>query len=284
MWQRELRIPAPWTDSSILTLGTDDHDALVEFFNRRVAVAKTTISPSLRADQLYFCDLDRSTSIRLLAGTPEDPAAGELMESIICLAPLLMRRIVARARLFCPEHGACLPRKLRQASADKVRVISKVQLSCAQRAFGDLTAPRVQERIGRAYERFAAAQLRHLVDDVAVCEPDSAYYCMFAEFAMLACELGIDREMWEGLLPSLIRTQMLYAFVYGPMESAPESFTAFHRGYVGDRLVHERTLTLLRMQFANLHGRQLEHEASRHCAMLFRGEEIGDAGESSDSA
>ncbi len=255
-----------------MTPGAAALETAAEFFERRLASASATPERRLREDRLYFCDLDRCTNVRVLAAATADAEAARLLAAIVELAPRLEQRIVERARTFQPEHGARLPHELRGGPLEAVKLISQAQLGCARRAWGDLGVPATRERIARAFERFASGQLRHTLGELAVCEPDSAYYFMFAEFALLARELDVDRAEWDGLLCGLVRSQLLYAYVYGPNETAPRPFGAFHRPYVGDRSVPERSLALLRLRFANLGVRELEFEMSRHCAMFFRGD------------
>jgi hypothetical protein len=260
------------TDFGVLVLGQDTAEQIATRFERRRAAAQAMPGTYFRLCRLYFCDLDHRTDRDLLAASADDPDASELMRASLFLASLLGRRIVARARLFCPEHGACLPRELRSAPIEFVRRVSRVQLECARRAFGDLTDPLKLDLIERAYEHFAAGQLRHVVDGRAVCEPDSAYFFMFAEFALLAIQLDVDAQEWRGLLCGLVRAQLLYAFVYGPTGSSPRPFGKFHQLPAEERSVPDRYLTLLRLHFASLGPRELEYEASRHCAMFFRGD------------
>lgn len=253
-----------------LTFGADAPETAAEFFERRRASAHATPQPHLRDDRLYFCELDRCTHVRVLGEATADAEAARLLAAIRAIAPRLEQRIVERARTFRPDHGAHLPHDLRGAPRADVELISQAQLGCARRAWGDLGVPATRERIARAYERFASGQLRHPLGELSVCEPDSAYYFMFAEFALLAREIDVDRADWDGLLCGLVRSQLLYAYMYGPTETAPRPFAAFHRAHLGDRSVSERSVALLRSHFANLGVRELEFEMSRHCAMFFR--------------
>lgn len=68
-----------------------------------------------------------------------------------------------------------------------------------------------------AYEMFANGDLRLQLDNLAwTTQPSSGYYFFFAEFALLAIELGIDAGRWRRLSRALIRTQPVFSRVYKP--------------------------------------------------------------------
>ena len=63
---------------------------------------------------------------------------------------------------------------------------------------------------------FANGELRlQLPSNLAwTTQPSSAYYFFFAEFALLAIDLGVDVPVWSKLLNVLVRTQRMVFSVY----------------------------------------------------------------------
>ncbi len=94
--------------------------------------------------------------------------------------------------------------------------------------------------LGLAFERFAKGELLTRLTDatgstvayhkdllVAEAAPDGPAIFLFAEFALLAIEQGIDAEFWARLLPTLESMQHLYWHAWGSPPAARQSAAQF---------------------------------------------------------
>jgi hypothetical protein len=174
----------------------------------------------------FFCALDECTDPKALALHPRISESEKKSRAMQLgkLVQLLERRLNERARL---ENGVPLACDVGDAR-DAVLTWSRVQLELLRAAYGvseralDLTA------VEQGFLAFSSGALRvHVHGRRGIGEPDSAFYFSFAEFALLACELGIDAELWEPLLPLLIWTQDVYVHMQRPIGPPPHRFHQF---------------------------------------------------------
>jgi len=125
-----------------------------------------------------------------------------------------------------------------------------------------------------AYRRFASGRLRISVSrqrphSPLVCfEPDSAAIFLFAEFALLALELNIERQLFQSLLPILVEIQAIYVYRVGAPQSGmalaeyqmpPEAPSAADPNFA----VYERRLEQITQDHVNCHT-ELECRARMH--------------------
>jgi hypothetical protein len=159
------------------------------------------------------------------------------------------------------------------SSIGSSREFSAIQRTLVLKHFGDVADPAALAAVDRAYEAFANGELARDVDlELFDCEPNSALYFLFAEFAFLAIEAGIDADFWSRLLPTLVRTQEIYATVYGPA-SGERTFASYK---VRNRIPASRAplplarLESLRAAYSGLDVAKLDLEACAIARRAFR--------------
>jgi len=140
--------------------------------------------------------------------------------------------------------------------------LSDVQLTIFERHFGS-TGELDLEPIERAFEMFANRELI-LVGDGG--QPNGAEYFLFAEFALLAIDHGIDA--WKWLLPTFVRTQRIFMRTYRP----PSEILSFANYTYESPVRKDRQFTreeLLALREAYLGVEDLALEAGRNAAAAF---------------
>jgi hypothetical protein len=168
-----------------------------------------------REHRRFFSVLDRETSSELLGVTR--PKAKEEIETFVGQVSTVLR--------------AKLPRRVHAAGNRPLLNGMKNELNRLARHFMNIVHQEYPGDLGargweRAIELFATGRLRmQLQPSFAwVCQPNSAYYFLFGEFALSACELLrrglLTDERWTqnfalGLANVTVRTQPLYALAYG---------------------------------------------------------------------
>jgi hypothetical protein len=191
------------------------------------------------------------------------------------LSTALRSRIVGPRVRHPPFHYGRRPAfpVLDRQLAAAAREFSAIQRTLVLKHFGDVADPAALAAVDRAYEAFANGELARDVDlELFDCEPNSALYFLFAEFAFLAIEAGIDADFWSRLLPTLVRTQEIYAVVYGPA-SGERTFASYK---VRNRIPASRAplplakLESLRAAYSGLDVATLDLEACEIARRAFR--------------
>lgn len=134
------------------------------------------------------------------------------------------------AAIFAKRHAGDLVAVAaleQSADVNQLTAISNLLKGCMQTHFGDPMAHLLE--IEDAFDRFARGDLSLLdgtdsITDPAfqeykarACQPDSAYYMYFAEFASVCFRKGVDAPLWQALLPALVQTQEIFFEAYkGP--------------------------------------------------------------------
>ncbi len=218
----------------------------------------------------FFCALEESTQPAAIMGHPRISAseAQARVAQLIELVGVLMGRLDARARGARP----CLePRSAHSKSVvAAVQTWSGIQLTLLQAHYGDSDRRLDLAALEEAFLYFASGRLRVPVVGVrGMGEPDSAYYFAFAEFALLAVELGIDADLWEAQLPHLIWTQAVYAHMQRPIGAGPHRFHDYRpRGK--ERVFDPALADLARASVASLRTRdELETAHTESCRRTF---------------
>jgi len=175
----------------------------------------------------YFCSLDEATDKGCLLAHPALPAGqgAARLRQMGQLAGVLQKRIQARAdgQLGGPLFDPHSPELTKLHAA--VVQWSRIQLDLLFHYYGDGQGGFRVEEVEMAYLMFAAGELRvPLSNRRGIGEADSAYYFAWAEFALLAGELGIDAASWDALLRTLVWTQGVYTHMQRPIGARPHGF------------------------------------------------------------
>jgi hypothetical protein len=104
--------------------------------------------------------------------------------------------------------------------------LSKVQLDLFREFFSDGKGAIRFDVFQSAFEQFANGELRNpalspkdpATGDVisAVGEPDGGFFFLFAEFAFLCIDSGIDRAEWSAALKTFVKSQEIFMHIYRP--------------------------------------------------------------------
>jgi hypothetical protein len=134
------------------------------------------------------------------------------------------------AEMFARRHAddlAAVTTLEESANAAQLKTFSDLLTGCMRTRFGE-PLDHVTE-IEDAFDRFARGDLSLLDDTDSIadpafqeykaraCQPDSAYYVYFAEFASACIRKQVDEALWTELLPALVHTQEAFFEAYrGP--------------------------------------------------------------------
>ncbi len=185
--------------------------------------------------QAFFAQYDlRFLPDTPVFGIPAHPnldAATRLQRSadVEALRVALGRRLLQRARDALvgrsPSFAPIAAGSLRDAA---VR-LSAAQLALFREFFPAPGGAIDHPAMNACFEQFANGELRSpLASDRAagVGEPNGAAYFLFAEFAFLCVESGIDAGDWLPALRSFVATQEIFMHVYRPGPKAPPAVGA----------------------------------------------------------
>ena len=132
-------------------------------------------------------------------------------------------------RLLCYTLGAWLVAGWGVRSAFWMGALSAAQLALFREFFPAPGGAIDHPAMNACFEQFANGELRSpLASDRAagVGEPNGAAYFLFAEFAFLCVESGIDAGDWLPALRSFVATQEIFMHVYRPGPKAPPAVGA----------------------------------------------------------
>ena len=185
--------------------------------------------PRTTAAHRFFIEFDRQTHFKLYPFTGitseeialRNDAIREIMIDLRLRFEERHRKHVAGlvAEDSHPEHG------LSPNHRGFLQYVSSIQRRVIEGHFGAGAAFDV-DGMENAFEQFANGQLRiHLPSGACICQPSSGYYYFFAEFAMLALEENVDSDLWERVVNVMVRSQEMFADVYGPRLPAPSDTT-----------------------------------------------------------
>lgn len=149
----------------------------------------------------FFDDFDGKT-------TPND----EDEELFFNAQNLLIERLRVRRERFVDGGLAPEPAELPQLPESVTQELSKLQIGVMAAHYQGPGGELNIAALGNAFRMFAAGRL-------GSCEPskrgwrgrpDSAYVCLFAEFATQAMDQDVSAEVWRGLLPSLVAMEHIF--------------------------------------------------------------------------
>ncbi len=183
----------------------------------------------------YFAELNRETHEALL-GVREQrgetvPNLDERRKAVDWLVRqgVLERRVKLRADGLkqtgsCPQAEPVDP-----VNHPSIRLMSDVQLQVIANYFGDVVVDaKARADFQEAYEMFANGDLRYqLATGAWTTQPSCGFYFFFAEFALLAIDIGASPKEWRQLAPSLVRTQPIFARVYRPANPDTANFDSY---------------------------------------------------------
>jgi hypothetical protein len=175
----------------------------------------------------FFCALEEVSDPQAISLHPGIPPAerGLRQAHLGQVIRVMLERLAARARNDFAQ--ACFDQDSEELSLvrDAVATWSRIQACLVRHYYGlgerelDLAA------LEEAFLLFAGGELRvPVAGRRGIGEPDSAYYFGHAEFALMACDLGIDGELWRAQLPHLIWTQGVFVHMQRPVGAPPHRF------------------------------------------------------------
>ena len=185
---------------------------LAAYLNARRRHIATVENDELKRQMDFFLDYDVATNPNFLS----DAGDIELAEAVQGAHGVLRLRVVGRAVNPSAQPTDALERAL-------LTRLSDIQLQVIRRHFPGAQAGIDVGRFDEAFIAFATSQL---VPEIAVTDhwngrPDSAFYFMFAEFAIHAIESHESEAEWAALLPTFMRCQDLYTEVFAPFCDVP---------------------------------------------------------------
>lgn len=176
----------------------------------------------------FFKEYDRRTFPGPQIGINDNPnmSAAEKaarLADVQAMAPALEARRNKRAEEAL--KGKVLPAAAVSSSLRPVAErLSKVQLDLFREFFSDGKGGLRFDVFQRAFEQFANGELRNpalsprdpATGDVisAVGEPDGGFFFLFAEFAFLCVDSGINRAEWSAALTTFVKTQEIFMHLY----------------------------------------------------------------------
>ena len=189
-----------------------------------------TLSGERARHSHYFATLDEATEPNVILNHPAIPAAerGARLKAMGVVSDVLLQRLNHRAHgnTKGPLFGHAS--KELEAVREAANTWSRIQCDIVRAYYGNAGRQLDLDGLEWAYLMFAAGELRvPLAGRRGIGEADSGYYFAFAEFALLAIELGIEAQVWEPLLPTLVWTQDVYVHMQRPMGPRPHQFHQF---------------------------------------------------------
>jgi hypothetical protein len=130
-------------------------------------------------------------------------------------------------RMQSRASGCDLPNPV-SSLRTRVQHLSLLQLTLIQQYFGHPSGINLTD-LARAYEQFANGQLRFRLEDLVwTCQPSSAYFFCFGEFALMSMDYADPlSSMWERVAPVLVRSQLIFQRVYGPDDPTTATFNSY---------------------------------------------------------
>jgi len=108
------------------------------------------------------------------------------------------------------------PNKVSAALKPVAIRLSKAQLDLFDEFFGGAGGINFKA-FQFSFELFANGQLRDSARADGFGEPDGGFYFLFAEFAFLCLDSGIDKAVWEKVLRTFVKTQEIFMHIYRPV-------------------------------------------------------------------
>lgn len=208
-------IPAPRAKDVFDQLNQPS-DALAKLFRLRLATATRKELLAI----LFFAEFDlRFEPISTTAGVQANPrmTAAQIADRIAdvnnVVAELLTRRDAraAAALTGTAPAAAAAPAALTAAATR----LSTAQLNLFREFFPDGSGGIKIADFQRAFEQFNNGELRN-PGVAGQREPNGGFEFLFAEFAFLCVDSGIDAAAWTPLLRVYVQTQEMFMHIYRP--------------------------------------------------------------------
>jgi hypothetical protein len=199
----------------------------------------------------FFTEYDRTFNLDLLAAQPLPPAERAQREADVkAVGFVLLSRLKAR------REGWPL------SSADRAAVerLSAQQLALYRRHYPGPEHGLDLPALGEAFLRFAHGDLRD-AEGSEHGQPNSANLFSFAEYAFLACALGVDAAAWGALAPLFVQLQDVYVAAYRPRDRPPEAFRFIDYGMRNFDAAGHRDLAAAEIAALLAQGRSEDPEA-----------------------
>ena len=183
----------------------------------------------------FFAEYDRRTFPGPKIGIADNPnltpkQKTDRLDDVRAMAAELIKRRDRRAEEALKGKvlpGAAISSGLRPVAER----LSKVQLDLFREFISDGKGGIRFDVLQRAFEQFANGDLRNpalspkdpVTGDVisAVGEPDGGFFFLFAEFAFVCVDSGIDRAEWSAILRTFVKSQEIFMHVYRPGKKSP---------------------------------------------------------------
>lgn len=265
-------LPGPGDFEGLAPLGADRDLADLEYNPSRRTLAERRWKSiqkmpagEERSLKEFFCRLDFATNADLAqAQGPKDPRVRPASVSAV------QRDLDARAQLR--GRGKKLP-------PNPLGGTLRADVEGVERVMRPLLASlgSVKELGDRAFEAFALGDLRMSdpippadpIVDFKMGEPDGSNYFLFAEFALVARDIGGLRAVWSPWLRIFVRTQELYAKAYRPASDQDLIWPLYGRER-SDKPVEPGLAHTLRETYVAIPDDRLEERMQHNLMATFR--------------
>ncbi|MCI0537238.1 MAG: DUF2272 domain-containing protein [Verrucomicrobiales bacterium] len=198
--------------------------------NRRVEVFLPTNC------QTFFAQYDlRFLPGDTILGIPANPnmtvqEKGDRTTQVMTMVGELIRRRDARAKDALDRRGRVTPANPVPFDADPkslhgiATALSAAQLDLFREYLSDGAGGIDFGPLQECFEKFANGEFRSPHPEFVgsgVGEPEGGFYFLFAEFAFLCVDSGIDKAQWEQALRPFVKTQEIFMHVYRPNPISP---------------------------------------------------------------
>lgn len=231
----------------------------------------------------FFCELDLHTNRNLIGVS--GVAVPEYIERVAIIDGMtecLKQRVLGRLEATRTHPGVPAPNLEVWPDEAQIDAISKLQLKIFHKHLEKAPGVLDTQAVWQAFSMFANGQLR--VDPMVASAWDAAplgsalFY--FAEFAFMACDVGIDVADWECVLPTLVGIQEIFTHAYRPPASVPQPWRLddYEQGNFepGDSMP-ENDVELVRQKYEAIstNMNQLRIEVGLNAARAFPGDLAG---------
>jgi len=175
----------------------------------------------------FFCSFEEASDPRVITAHPAiaDADRSVRLAHLGQVSQVMLARLAARGKnqLSLPCFDPASPELA--GVRGPVETWSRIQAALIRGYYGIGERELDLEGLEEAFLLFSSGELRvPAAGRRGLGEPDSAYYFGFAEFALMACDLRIDAELWRAQLPHLIWTQGVFVYMQRPVGAPPYRF------------------------------------------------------------
>jgi hypothetical protein len=178
--------------------------------------------------QTFFADYDQQSFSHPVIGFEANPTVTNKLDrytQLIYVKQELDIRLADRAKLILADTIKQAKRETREHVLKAARLFSTIQIELFRKYHPGAQAGFDVSKLMSCFMKFANGELRSPHPDFdkgtnkgrqifGVGEPDSSDFFIFAEFAFLCIESGIDVDAWTLALPALVAPQEVFMHVY----------------------------------------------------------------------